>query len=160
MLTQERLKQILHYDPETGVFTRILAISRKSKVGDIVGTPNAHGHLVINIAGKIRYAHRLAWLYMTGSFPINSIDHINGVKTDNRFCNLRDVTHTVNCQNHRAPQSSNSHGYMGCTRDKKRWTSSICVNGNRIRLGMFDTPEEAEAAYLNAKRIHHEGCTI
>lgn len=160
MLTQERLKYVFSYNPETGLFTRLVAISRKSKVGEIVGTINKNGYTVIRLDNETNYCHRLAWLYMTGSYPTNHIDHINGNRSDNRFCNLRDVLEQINHQNIRKPHKDSKSGFIGVTKDKKKWASYIYINGKQTRIGSFNTPEEAHAAYIEAKRVCHDGCTI
>lgn len=160
MLTQERLKSVFSYDPTTGLFTRIMAISKKSKIGDIVTTKNRSNYIVLRLDGELHYCHRLAWLYMTGKYPTNHIDHINGNPSDNRFCNLRDVSQSINHQNLHRPHRDNKTGFIGVTRDKKRWSASIHINGKRVFLGNFDTPELAHAAYIEAKRANHDGCSI
>ena len=91
MLTQSELKSLLHYDPETGLFTWIAPLSNRVQVGDVCSTVAPIGYILIGVRGQKLYAHRLAWLYMTGEWPENQIDHINCVKTDNRWANLREV---------------------------------------------------------------------
>jgi hypothetical protein len=100
---------------------------------------------------------------MTGRFPDGQIDHRDGDKDNNRWGNLRDVTRLVNQQNQRrAHRSNRSSGLMGATWSKasKKWQSGIKLNGKFIYLGSFETPEEAHATYISAKRRLHEGCTI
>ena len=155
MLTQERLKELLHYNPETGLFTRLI---QRTNGGS--GFIHSTGYVHIYIAGKTYAAHRLAWFYMTGEFPKHDIDHINGIKHDNRFCNLRDVPKCVNMQNERHARKHSSSKLMGATRHKNKFQSAIHINGKRVHLGTFNTAEEAHAAYIEAKRIHHLGCTI
>src|SRR3989304_2031824 len=87
-ITQSALKQIIHYDPDTGVFTWIVNRGRKAKSGYLAGVISDLGYRRIQISGRKHYAGRLAWLYMTGSQPVNEIDHINGVRDDDRFSNL------------------------------------------------------------------------
>lgn len=98
MLTQDRLRELLHYDPDTGVFTNIKPRHRV-KVGDIAGSNSGKGYLQIQIDQKRYSAHRLAWLYTYGRFPEEFIDHINGNPSDNRIVNLREVTQRENLQN-------------------------------------------------------------
>ena len=161
MITQERLKEVLHYDPETGIFIRILRTGNNNgcKVGKPVGT-DCHGYLSIGIDFRRHSLHRLAWLYMNGSYPIDKIDHINGNKSDNRFCNLREASSYVNMQNIRHPKMGNKSGFLGVHKVRDKWRTSITANGKRINIGYYETPELAYAAYLESKRIHHEGCTI
>lgn len=91
MLTQARLKELFHYDKETGAFTHIKA-RRGVRVGKILGCLANNGYLVIRADGKLYLAHRLAWMYVHGAFPPDQLDHINRMRTDNRLCNLRLAT--------------------------------------------------------------------
>ena len=91
-LTAARLRKMLHYDPETGVFTRLWT-------GNVTGCPDAKGYLRIAADGRSYRAHRLAVLYMTGAWPSEQIDHINQVRTDNRWSNLRPATNGENGAN-------------------------------------------------------------
>lgn len=154
-LTQERLKELLHYDPDTGVFTW-LQPGKRRLVGFTAGTVNSRGYLYISIGGKQYRAHRLAWLYMTGEVPENEIDHRNGIGTDNRFANLRKATRSQNKANS-ATYKSNSSGCKGVGFDKAtgRWKARVQVNGKRISLGYFDSPESAYAAYCEAATKFH-----
>ena len=160
-LTVQRGKELLNYDEQTGIFVRRTAPNNSTKVGAIAGTDTNCGYRAIVIDGKQYLAHRLGWLYVTGKWPQNQIDHINGRRSDNRFSNLRDVTCSVNGQNQRRPHSPG--GTLGTylePRCHNRWTARICVDGVQMYLGMFATAEIAHAAYLAAKRKHHPGCTI
>lgn len=155
MLTQLRLKQVLHYAADSGVFTW----EAGRCIGNVAGTP--HGpHIRIQIDGKIRYAQRLVWLYVYGYSPTGMIDHINGDGTDNRLKNLRVVTPAENAQNRRRAQSSNSTGLLGVSRCEGKFRSLIQINGKSKHLGVFDDPLEAHSVYLEAKRKYHPGCTI
>jgi hypothetical protein len=162
-LTAERLRELLHYDPDSGVFTR----ERNShqgrwKAGAEAGCPNRDGYIVLRVNGHLQYAHRLAWLYMHGSWPQLHIDHINGDKSDNRIANLRDVPRCVNLQNMRRATMASQSGLLGAhvRADRGSYSARIYVNGRTRFLGDFKTPEEAHAAYLAAKRERHAGCTI
>jgi hypothetical protein len=99
---------------------------------------------------------------MTGSWPTNDIDHLNGIPSDNRFCNLRDVPRRVNNENHRKAKRTNKTGLLGVDfrPSINKWAAQIQVNGAKIYLGVFDTPESAHDAYLSAKRQYHEGNTL
>ena len=155
MLTQQKLKELLYYYPETGVFTR-LQDRRAVKKGSVAGSYNTKGYLKIRIDSKAYLAHRLALLYMTGEFPPDQVDHINRIKDDNRFANLRLVSNLENCHN----QSIHKHNTSGITgvcwhKRKKKWTAYIWVNNKRIHLGYYDTIEEAKEERDNAKvRLH------
>ncbi len=160
MVTYERLKELLHYDPDTGVFTWRVYRARSAKAGYIAGTPDRHGYCKIDILHRKYFAHRLAWLYMYGNFPVNAIDHINGVPSDNRISNLRDVPQSENVLNLRAARSNNTTGFLGVTRSRHRFHALIAVNGKKHFLGAYATAELAHAAYLKAKRELHTTCTI
>lgn len=155
----ERLKQLLHYEPENGIFTWRIANSPRVIVGDIAGNV-LRGYRDIGIDGSNYKAHRLAWLYVHGAWPTMRIDHINGVKDDNRISNLRDVSQATNNQNRRAASSRSTSGFLGVTKIKDFFRAVICVNGKTRQIGNYQTPESAHEAYLNAKRALHSGCTI
>lgn len=134
VLTQERLKELVHYNPETGVFT-CLKKNNFRNVGDTVGTLNGSGYLIYGIESKHYYLHRLAWLYMEGKYP-ECIDHKNCNRADNRWCNLREVSQKENCYN-RKIQTRSKTGTKGLIFDTTsgtypRYTASIQVNGKRI----------------------------
>ncbi|HVM93474.1 MAG TPA: HNH endonuclease [Terriglobales bacterium] len=162
MLTLERLKELMHYDPETGLFHRLVKTSNNANMDAPAGVLDSHGYLECSIDGKRYRLHRLAVFYMTGVWPENDVDHRNTIRTDNRFENLRDVTRVVNMQNKRRPSSNNKTGFVGVYLHKQlgRFTAQIRANGKNTHLGMFDTPEQAHAAYLDAKRKLHEGNTL
>lgn len=154
-LTQSRLKELLHYDPETGVF--VWRIPRGSaKTGDVAGCPHPEGYRKIMIDRKIYLAHRLAWLYVHGAWPKDEIDHRNGVRADNRFTNLREATRAENGQNLKI-RADNTSGFIGVSwyKPARKWQAHINLAGRNKNLGCFDTPEAAHAAYLAAKAEHH-----
>ena len=159
-LDAERLRELMHYDPETGVFTRLVRTSNRVKVGDVAGSLSHYGYLEFQLYGKLRKAHRLAWLYMTGEWPTGEIDHRNTVRTDNRFCNLRDVTTLGNQQNRRSANKNSLTGFLGVSPKRGKWKAQIRAGGVLRHLGTFETPTAAHQAYLQAKRKLHEGCTI
>lgn len=162
-LTYAEILDAFRYDPATGVFTWKRARSNV-KAGDVAGTIKADGYRQLCIGGLLMLAHRVAWLYAHGEWPKHDIDHINGDITDNRIANLRDVPRLLNMQNQRRAQVGNKSGFLGVYLDKRRgkYIARLRVpgGGNMRHVGQFDTPEEAHAAYLAAKREHHEGCTI
>jgi hypothetical protein len=155
-LSAARLRELLDYAPDTGLFR-----SNGKTVGFLVPPKN---YMRVLVAGRQRLAHRLAWLYVHGEWPAGQIDHINGIKTDNRIANLRCVTAEHNMQNARSARSSNkSCGLLGVTMQKKsgkKWVAQISAKGVNRYLGRYDTPEEAHVAYVEAKRRLHDGCTI
>lgn len=155
MLTSSYLKSILDYDKETGIITWIK--SRKNVIiGSIAGTLNLRGYWQIGINKKLYTAHRLAWLYEFGEFPLNLIDHINGVKTDNRINNLRDVTATVNAQNILRAQSNSKTKLLGVYKSRSGFSASINTNGVKVCLGTYTTAEDAHKAYIEAKSCLHD----
>jgi hypothetical protein len=159
MLTQERLKELLNYDEETGLFTRKKALAAKGcSINKIAGCLTVRGYWKISIDKKQYTAHRLAWFYVNGCFPESAIDHINGIKTDNKISNLRLVTHSENLQNiyksRKNNKTSKTLGVSWYKRDKK-WQAEIQVNKKRIHLGRYDSLSEAKNAYLSAKNIYH-----
>jgi hypothetical protein len=150
VITQKDLKSYLEYSPFTGKFFWIKKPAKQIIVGSQAGV-NCNGYWYIGLLGKRYYAHRLAWFYMTGNWPQNQIDHINGNKSDNRWCNLREATGTQNQANRKLNKNSTS-GYKGvhfCKRTK-RWSAFIQFKGKNRFLGRFDTQKEAHLAYINA----------
>jgi hypothetical protein len=162
MLTQSRLKELLHYCPETGVFTWNKTLGSRAQAGSSAGF-NSDGYRRICLDGREYKAHRLAWLYVTGDWPDQHIDHIDGQRSNNAFANLRDVPQSVNNQNFRLAKRSNKTGQLLGVSKKKRgqgFIARLTVNRQEIHLGTYPTPEEAHQAYLAAKRELHVGCTI
>jgi len=158
-MTAHRLRIVLDYDLETGMFSRIERY-RGFKPDAPVGTLAANGYLMIRVDGYAYLAHRLAWLWVTGSWPQWDIDHMDTNKTNNRFINLRDVEKSTNQQNFRKALSTSVSGMLGVFLARGRWRSRICTEGKRENLGTFDTKQEAHAAYISAKRRLHAGCTL
>lgn len=157
-LTAERLRELVHYDPDTGIFIR--KIDRGGhKAGEVMGTPSHRGYLKICVDKIHYYAHRLAWLYVYGETP-KVIDHINGNTGDNRIANLRNVSQAENLQNITRPSRNNTSGYLGVSRKRKRWAAAVSVNNKPVRIGYFETKEAAYAAYVEAKRRLHPMSTI
>ena len=160
-----RVRELLHYDPETGIFVRKTKVAKSMcNIGDradrLITTSHAAGYYRVFFDAKQHYAHRVAWLYVYGQWPAGEIDHINGNRSDNRIENLREASHAVNMQNVLLPRKHNKSGFLGVSKDKKRWCAAVMLNGKRHRIGAYDSPEEAHKAYLEAKRILHKGCTI
>lgn len=154
MLSQKELKKLLHYDPDTGVFTRLVTTSNRSKAGAIAGSPS-NGYSSIRINYKLYYAHRLAWLYMTGAFPEDHIDHINHIRTDNRWANLRDVTQAENGKN-QPKINTNTSGVTGVCWHKaaNKWTAYVHTKEKRKSLGYFSDKFDAICARKSAEVQH------
>lgn len=157
ILTAERLRELLHYDPETGVFTWKLPSQHRLKPGAIAGRISSQGHRQVTIDRRAYQAHRLVWLFMTGQWPRGEIDHINGNRLDNCWRNLREATRIQNCAN-TGKRHHNRSGFKGVfPMTRGRWGASICVRGRNLNLGIHETPEQAHAAYCEAAtRIHGE----
>jgi hypothetical protein len=159
-ITAELLRELLNYNPETGQFTRAKDIKFGPKSGDHAGFVSRSGYVIIKIYRKAFKAHRLAWLYTYGSLPACGIDHINGIKHDNRIANLREASSMTNGENQRAAHSNNKTGFLGVTQFGKRYAAHIRINKILHFIGSFETPEAAHEAYLVEKREKHYGCTI
>lgn len=155
-LTQERLKSLLRYEPETGHFYWLVA-SGRARVDALAGC-RQEGYIDIKIDGRKHKAHRLAFLYETGLWPTEQVDHINGVRSDNRWFNLRPATPSQNCHNQRRPHSNNrSSRHLGVSWHKasRRWLAQISVRGKVRHIGTFSDEDAAHIAYLAAKRECH-----
>lgn len=139
MLTQQILKSKLHYNPITGVFTWI-------KTGKLAGCksgkPPQAGYWIIRINHKSYVAHRLAWLYVYGEFPLELLDHKNRNRVDNSIDNLRIADDALNSKNQTIYKNSPT-GFHGVTVHGKRWRARININSKKVHLGVFDTIEEA-----------------
>lgn len=160
-ITQDRLKELLDYDPLTGVFVRKKTTSNQL-AGKIAGYIRPDGYSSIVIDRKRYLSHRLAWLYVYGCMPSNFIDHIDHNPSNNRIDNLRDVMQTVNMQNISKPNIDSLTGHLGVTysKEKSKFQAQIRIDGKNKFIGRFHTAEEAHIAYVKAKREFHEGCTI
>lgn len=152
-LTAHRLREALDYDLETGVF-RWKVSTPRAKTGTEAGVITNTGYRIISLDGVHHLAHRLAMLHVHGGWPQHQVDHINGVRADNRFANLREATPGQNTQNV-GRRSTNTSGYKGVSPHKGRWHARIVVNYQTIPLGYFSTPEEAHAAYCAAAKKYH-----
>lgn len=137
ILTQERLKEVLHYDPDTGVFTWIIDTNARgpSKIGMVAGWSRTGQYSRVGIGGTLYLQHRVAWLYMTGKFPKKEIDHKDQCKNNNAWHNLQDVTSIINSRN-MPKQKRNSSGITGvywCKRDLA-YLAQIRINGKQLAL--------------------------
>lgn len=155
ILDATRLRELLQYNAETGIF-RWRATGRGRKPPhEPAGSKHVEGYLTIRIDGRSYLCHRLAWLYAYGRWPFDQLDHINGIRTDNRLSNLRECSNLENCQNVRAHRDSSSR-YVGVSRTKNgRWVAHICTAGTVRHIGTFDSEAAAAAAYATEKTTLH-----
>lgn len=162
-LTAEQVRSLVHYDPEAGTFTWLpraevdgnMRTWNTKWAGKRTGiTLNDMGYPTIGIFDQRYLAHRIAWLYMTGHWPAQCIDHINMDRTDYRFANLREATNAENHYN-RVIQSNNKAGHLGVYLHKRSgmWHALITHDGRKISLGYFHSPELASVAYRTAERL-------
>lgn len=158
-ITRDRLKEVLEYCPKTGVFIWKCNInSHGSHKGKIAGC-NKNGYRVIRIDGVLYRGCRLAWLYVNGVWPKNSVDHINGNPRDDRIENLRDVTHSENMQNRRNLTSRNKTGFLGVSKGPSRVNGFLAFVGSHY-VGSYSSPEDAHEAYKKYRRKVYAGNTL
>ena len=157
-MAQNELIQELHYDPVNGTFTRLKS-NRTVKAGEIAGAIITLAHhskqyVRIGVFGKYFYAHRLAFLYMLGRWPIGDIDHINQNSLDNSWTNLRECSHKENGKNQKK-YNTNTSGHTGIHQRKNgKWRVRICVEGKHINVGTFNTYDLAGLARKNAEKVY------
>jgi hypothetical protein len=151
MLTAERLRELLNYDPDAGVFMWRVR-GRGRPINRPAGTADSMGYMRVQIDRRFYRAHRLAWLYMTGAWPANHIDHINGMVGDNRIDNLREVTQAENMWS-RKLSVTNSSGFKGVSKKGNKWRAKITKDGRDYRLGYYNTAAEAHDAYIEAATV-------
>jgi hypothetical protein len=156
MLTHDVLKGVLDYYPDSGIFKSRNKTSKKP-AGSVVGCIGTHGYLVIAVKGRSYLAHRLAWFYMHGEWPKDLIDHVNGVKVDNRFVNLRECSKSQNGQNSKARKSFSGVKSVEWHTGAGKWRVRMEVAGKRHHIGFFVCLEQAEQAAIAAReRLHGE----
>lgn len=157
VVTKEEAEAVLSYSPLLGTFS----YRKGPRAGLLITARSAQGYVLVRVGGVSQLAHRMAWLLEKGEMPPGPIDHINGDRSDNRISNLRLADVTLNNQNRCAPQRDNKTskflGVCGWTRLPGKFRAQIKVMGKKIHLGMFDSEEEAAAAYIEAKRRLHAG---
>lgn len=146
---QKFLREQLQYNPETGVFTRLTGFRRGRVAG---GKSSSNGRWTISVGTKRYLASRLAWVWMTGKFPVNEIDHINRNPLDNRFCNLREATRSQNDLNKiRKPKTGSRNIYPHL----RHFRVALYKNGKQLRFGTYKTLAEAEAVRDAAVALHY-----
>jgi hypothetical protein len=165
-LTAERLRELLRYDPETGLFSRLIPAGgrngKKFPAGMVVGSVGSLGYLEVGIDGGNYLLHRLAVLRMTGKWPTDQVDHMNGCRSDNRWSNLREVDNTTNIENRWKPNKNNKSGILGIHLEGRsgKWIAQITVQRKTIVIGRFSDAKSASDAYIQKKRKLHKGNTL
>ena len=159
MITREKIRELFQYNAETGGLYAKRKFGHRGP-GERVGHKHRDGYRIIGINGKSYPEHRLVWIYFYDKLVKNEIDHINGVRDDNRIENLREATRSENARNIHKARKDNRTGYIGVRKDRGRWEARIKVNGKYIHLGCFGSPQEAQKAYLDAKRMMHPTSTL
>ncbi|HIE4429971.1 TPA: HNH endonuclease [Burkholderia multivorans] len=146
-LTAERARELLDYDPETGEF-RWKVRRGKQRPGLLAGSVDAKGYVTIRIDYKLLFAHRVAWLIVTGEWPIFQIDHRDGDKSNNRFANLRTATNSQN-QANIGLRAHNTSGIKGVSwsREKQKWEARFRCENRQYFVGYFNDIREARVAY-------------
>lgn len=157
----ELLREWFAYDVRLGRLFWLKRSGNKATAGVIAGCKQANGYRYIQFQGKSYREHRLIWAICTGAELVGDLDHINGIRDDNRIENLRDIGRHGNAQNERVARKSNrGTGILGVYKVGSKFRAIITACGDRIDLGRFATAEEASTAYLSAKRSMHVGCSI
>ena len=155
MLTQQRVRELLDFSPETGIFRWKIKAASNTVIGSIAGRTNITGYREIGIDKRLYGAHRIAWLYIHGSFPIGVIDHFNGKVDDNRISNLRDVSYGENLHNQSRAHGKNNFLGVSWQKSRNKWRADICLNGKQKLIGRFDSENDARLAYISAKKQMH-----
>jgi HNH endonuclease len=152
ILTQEKLKTLLQYDPDTGVLIWRTKPSRGVKAGRIAGTPTSEGYIALQINKQKMYAHRAIWLYVHGVWPSEEIDHINRIRNDNRLCNLRLANRLENSHNTRKHDKSLlGHKGVAWHNRNKKWQVQMRFCGKSYYVGQFLNLQDAIQARLQAE---------
>ena len=154
-ITQDLLRE--HFEYRDGHLRWAKPTARNVKVGQQFGCCNSEGYIFGGLRGKIYLEHRLIWLYHKGEWPKDQIDHINGIKWDNRIENLRECTHQQNQFNKKSYGKTSEHKGVLWHKSNKKWQARYCYNGKRHHLGYYETEEEAAKAYRKAtEHLHKE----
>lgn len=155
LITTDRLREVLNYDPTTGAFTWLVRTSSRIHVGDIAGRADPLGYRKIRVDGREYLAHRLAFLFMTGDWPADEIDHRDGEPSNNAWTNLREATRSQNTANTRLRKNKTLPKGVSFRASSGRYIAQIVIHRETKYLGSFATPEDAHRAYLHAARLFH-----
>lgn len=155
--TQQRLKELFDYSPETGLFTRLKTVNANAIAGNIAGYKGVQDYIHISIDGSTCLAHRLAWIYVHGKLPEGIIDHINGIRNDNRILNLREATDAENKRNARTPLR-NTSGVKGVSwaKREKKWQVHMKLDGKTYWFGYHRDLEVAKEVAKKARLSLHK----
>lgn len=160
-LTAERLREVLSYEPSTGLFRWRVRLSNRTRVGAVAGCREDDGYILVGVDGRLYGAHRLAWLYMHGEWPAHGVDHRDTDPSNNRIGNLRPATQAQNMQNLRRAHRDSKSGYLGAQQKRNgKWIGRVVSGGVHIDSEPFDTPAEAHAAYVAIKATLHPFSTL
>jgi hypothetical protein len=154
-ISVDRLREVLSYCADTGVFYWKAICCKRMSVGTVAGSVKKNGYVAICVDGNRYPAHRLAWAYVTGQWPAGDIDHINKVPGDNRFANLREATRSQNKQNSDYTHGTSKYRGVYWIKKSKKWGAMIEINDQRIWLGSFNQETQAARAYMEARAKHH-----
>lgn len=150
MISSERARELFDYDPASGILRwKNPAANQSRRIGTIAGWKQGKKYLQVVIGNNKYLVHRLIWLMTYGKWPAHQIDHINGVRDDNRLANLRQATNSQNTCNSRV-RSDSASGFKGVAKRKNKWIARIYVGGRGKSLGYYETAQEAHAAYCKA----------
>lgn len=152
ILSQSRLKELMSYDPDSGVFTRLIDCNR-SKKGEAVSCKHNKGYFRVSIDGTRYLLHRLAFLFMEGRMP-DEIDHINGDRSDNRWANLRECCSRQNKFNMTSRSKSGVKGVYW-NKEKEKWQAQLSIDGKVKFLGRFKNLDDARDVVIEARNVHH-----
>ena len=159
VLRSDEKAELFVYDTQTGSLTRRTARGGK-QAGSTAGGTDSYGYRQVGIDGRLYLVSRVAWLYVYGVWPALEVDHIDGNRANNAIANLRLATRGVNVQNARKPRKTNRLGVLGVGRYKDKFKAQISHAGRVHYLGLHATADLAHAAYVEAKRRLHKGCTL
>lgn len=154
MSVPSRVRELLRYEPETGLFFWLVNRRGHAKSGDVAGCVDSDGYVLVKVCGVLFKAHRLAWWFVHGEMPIGEMDHVNRERADNRIANLRVATRRQNCWNSGGRRTKTGDGPKGVSFDKTRgkYLVRITIDGKLRNIGRFDTVERASEAYREAAR--------
>lgn len=158
--TKSDIEDFLEYNPITGEFFWKKFKGARAPVGKVMNAPcKVWGYIFIRFNKRLYRAHHLAWLLMTGEFPSQEIDHVNGDRADNRWCNLREAGKSKNMLNIHTPRPDiNTSGYRGVHTYRDRFRAVITINKKLVYLGTFNSALEASNRYTEFKQLYLDMC--